>query len=1364
MTTPQLVSEVWTRSDLPGTQRDALASILMQRGREDDPDAWPSALVAEREEAASLYPDPSDPMFAARLFAKKEFHESRAVAASVAEGTVDPCTSAAANAVFELTPVQRIVSRFLNPTTPYMGMLLYHGVGVGKTCSAVTIAEQFLEVAPHRKVIVIVPQALKANFRKTVFDSARLTWSDREGHWQSDQCTGTSYLERLDLMETRDMKTILYKTEEDRRNRYTITGYQAFANWIKSTLDRGVPKGLTDPAARRVAEDEILRRLFSDHLIIIDEAHNLRDTADEAVGTGAATATAVGEAAENAGGKALNPFLRRIVTIAEGLRLVLMTATPMYNSAQEILLLLNYLLMNDYKSEQVVLQMDNYFTKDGDLTTDPQRVRILSRAIRRYVSYMRGENPFTFPLRMRPEVADAAPAEEWPAISATKTPVEFTAEERAAMNMMPLVFTEPVAGSPPEVLLRESTSRAQQLTTVEGEEGAIPVATDAMLDTRMQMANISYPNMLIGGAGWDSYFDTKKVTGKQQVLRAFSPAMQEGVPVDVDTVFAGEGLRRHAPKIHRVVESVKRARGICFAYSRYIKAGALPMAVALERAGFQRRMADGSIAPLLVGVPPVAPVCAVCGEHNGADHDGAHPFRPACYVLLTSEPDLSPRFPDLVRLAATWPEDPEWGPVGGQVKVILGSQVASEGLDLKCIREMHILDAWYHLNRIDQIVGRAIRYCSHAALRSVESRDGLTPMALNNCLIYLHAMRVGAAGGDGGGGGSNAAGGDGGGGQQLQLPSFGAPSETGGDVREKLTLPAFGTSNAVGSDVGGQKILPAFETADMYAYRLAIRKAMKVGIVQRLLKVHAWDCNLEMEAIIFAGLPKRTQVDAQGRVLDDYSIDDQDYTTYCDYQACKYQCALTVAADVRLDTSTFGISDARRIILANQDLVRALFQDQVVVPETLVQEIFTKNLPWEIASDALLDILDGRKFRLRRNDGTEGFLLKKAGYIVFQPAAVTDTEIPITLRYARAFQLRRRFMDAAGTVMGRVEEPRPAVMTEMKKEAPPVTNATAVTSSVSVSNVVAEEMPTTVVPPAVLASWSQWVAFVLSDGKAPIPADLPITTRIWSWILERYAGVPLARTVALRWWFDKQTTYDERRALYEFVLSIPDPMTTDEVRLLNELFETGHDIFRGKDIYAYRIFNPNTVSVYSFCRSTAAPVNKPFFPCSSGFVNALDIALGNTPVPIPDGVGSLFGFLMNKKKETSIVFKTFDTTKPKKPSTFGAECSNTSNLSEHHPRVRLLQDAGRTSTTLAPYMLPDDNESWDKEGLKERQMTYRPMHMKDITHQPLCIYMEFLTRILDAEKVGGRRWFLDAVTATQSGLKSKNLDSKQGLK
>jgi hypothetical protein len=143
-------------------------------------------------------------------------------------------------------------------------MLLFHGVGVGKTCSAVTVAEQFLEYSPQAKVIVLVPQALKENFKKTVFDTSKIHWDDAAGEWTTQQCTGTAYLERLGLMQERDLRKVVYKVEESRRARYVVTGYQAFANWIERTLKKHMPGAASmSPAARMSAENEFLRREFS---------------------------------------------------------------------------------------------------------------------------------------------------------------------------------------------------------------------------------------------------------------------------------------------------------------------------------------------------------------------------------------------------------------------------------------------------------------------------------------------------------------------------------------------------------------------------------------------------------------------------------------------------------------------------------------------------------------------------------------------------------------------------------------------------------------------------------------------------------------------------------------------------------------------------------------------------------------------------------------------------------------------------------------------------------------------------------------------------------------------------------------------
>lgn len=1334
MKTPQLISEAW-ENETDMRLRDQIVAALVDRARRPEEEgggdaAWPSAPLAAREEAAGLYPDPADPEFAARLFAKREFYEARAVAMSVADGTVDPCTSAAAERVFELTPVQRIVSRFLHPLTPYQGMLLFHGVGVGKTCSAVTIAEQFLEASPTSRVFVLVPQALKDNFKRTIFDAGKLRWDAAAGEWTAQQCTGTSYLDRLGLRRNPDLDTVRYRVEEDRRSRYTITGYLAFANWIAKTLANSVPKDVTDPAIRTAAENEVLRKLFSDKLIIVDEAHNMRDVEERseggaggAGGVGDAESVAEGEAAENAGGKALNPFLKRIALHAEGLRLVFMTATPMYNSAPEIVLLLNYLSMNDTKSEASALRISDIFTPSGDIRPGaPQRS--LERLARRYVSYMRGENPYTFPLRMKPEDAPAAPGDMWPAISATKKDVNLTDDMKEALSALPLVFTEAEMGSPPDVLLRAATARSAATAgagaAAETEEEAAfaaegvaaeaaeaPARTDAMLDLRMQMANITYPNMMYGTQGWSNYFTDVKVKVGKNTLRVFTPKPQAEGPFAVDSVFAGEGLRRHAPKIARIVESVKSAKGICFAYSRYTNAGALPLAVALERAGFQRRMADGTIAPLLVNATPkVAPICAICGKHDGAEHAaGDHPFRPACYVLLTADERISPRFAGLVQQAATWPEDPEWGPLGGRVKVVIGSQVASEGLDLKCVREMHVLDAWYHLNRIDQIVGRAIRYCSHTALRPIETRLGLPAMSMNNCLIYLHALH-------------------------------------GGD----------------------------YETADMYAYRIAIEKALMVGKVQRLMKRHAWDCNLELEAITFAGLPRRIQIDAQGRdrrerdaegrELDGYSINDRDYTTYCDYQRCRHECAVSVARTVeeglRLDASTFSSSDARRLILEKQAFVRGLFTDQVMVPETIVQDIFS-DLPWEIASDALMELLDGRRFQVTRSDGVTGFLVKKAGWLVFQPAGVTDTDIPMTLRYARAFQLRRRFMEPVMPVMGRVEEMGAGLAVAAAPARKGVKTSAAVPATVSsampTAAVVATDGVVAAAPKALAATnsgllgrWAEWLAFVESRGEGPLPSTLSPAEQLWKWLLARYASVPELRYVALRWWFDKKARYADQRALYEYALAPPAGASAVVDPLLIALDETvRQDLFRSKQRIGYRIYNPETLKIDYFCSGVSEVA---FSPCDSKMAALMDKVLGAQKVEFPAETGPLFGFLAAKKGV--VVFKTFDNTKEKKHSTVGAECAGVSNLGEHRPRIQILHAAGRASD-LAPLMLPDDEASWD--GAKTR--VTQPQHMYDITHQPLCLYMEFLTRIFDAHRVSATRWFLPATTAYFTGMRSR---------
>jgi hypothetical protein len=66
------------------------------------------------------------------------------------------------SAAMSLFPHQQIVKDYLNLYTPYRGLLLFHGLGSGKTCSSIAIAEG---IKTEKQIIIMTPASLQANYR-----------------------------------------------------------------------------------------------------------------------------------------------------------------------------------------------------------------------------------------------------------------------------------------------------------------------------------------------------------------------------------------------------------------------------------------------------------------------------------------------------------------------------------------------------------------------------------------------------------------------------------------------------------------------------------------------------------------------------------------------------------------------------------------------------------------------------------------------------------------------------------------------------------------------------------------------------------------------------------------------------------------------------------------------------------------------------------------------------------------------------------------------------------------------------------------------------------------------------------------------
>lgn len=59
----------------------------------------------------------------------------------------------------EFTTYQKLIRDYLQTNSPYRGLLLYHGLGSGKTCSSIAVAESI-----NNNVIVLSPATLKSNY------------------------------------------------------------------------------------------------------------------------------------------------------------------------------------------------------------------------------------------------------------------------------------------------------------------------------------------------------------------------------------------------------------------------------------------------------------------------------------------------------------------------------------------------------------------------------------------------------------------------------------------------------------------------------------------------------------------------------------------------------------------------------------------------------------------------------------------------------------------------------------------------------------------------------------------------------------------------------------------------------------------------------------------------------------------------------------------------------------------------------------------------------------------------------------------------------------------------------------------------
>ena len=649
----------------------------------------PSELVVQRLTAPLpgmqvLYPTLDDPEFNIKIAERKEFYDTR-YDGTIADVKIQ--SDKACTAEFELLPHQLFVKNFLSMQTPYTSLLLYHSLGSGKTCTSIGIAEEMRsymkQIGMNRRILVLASPNVINNFRLQLFDESKLRLEN--GIWNIRSCVGNAILNELNPTHLKDLnKTrLIANVHAIIKTYYDFQGYVKFSNEVANALEP-YPEG----DSRRIRK---IQSMFNDRLIIIDEVHNIRLTRDNDDLTTA-------------------NYLYRIAKHAKNLRFVLLSATPMYNSYKEIIWLTNLMNANDKRPEVTI---DQIFSKTGEfrVPNDENQIvgeELLRRKLTGYVSYVRGENPYTFPYRIYCSNLPEKKSLQYPPIYLTKIGGR---QERVYRAILEHIYPTPSnssgseGDSVPSSQLPESVTNQEDL--LEKLETLDNIGYE-QLRTPIQALNIVYQD--ISKDNTNTNFE--QYVGKPGLHSIMEP-MKDGrfrYRTDSIPIFKKEHLHKYSQKMSSILQLIEGSTGIVMIYSEFIDAGVIPMAMALEESGYTR-------------------FPGIKHKNNSLifDINDKSSKKYGSYAMITGNKTYSPSNQEELSVLTSRENSN-----GEKIRIVLISRAGAEGLDFKNIRQIHILEPWYNMSRIEQIIGRGVRNLSHCQL----------PFEERNVEIYMHATQT----------------------------------------------------------------------------------------------------------------------------------------------------------------------------------------------------------------------------------------------------------------------------------------------------------------------------------------------------------------------------------------------------------------------------------------------------------------------------------------------------------------------------------------------------------------------------------------------------------------------------------------------
>ena len=240
------------------------------------------------------------------------------------------------NKEFSLLTHQKIVRDYLNIYTPYRGLLLYHGLGSGKTCSSIAIAEG---LKTHKKVIVMTPASLQRNYVEELKKCGDDIYKKNQ-YWEfiGIQSKVDPMVETLSAILSLPKQFIVDQNGAWLVNIKKSSNYTSLNTGERESLDSQLNKMISAKyqfinyngmrmSHLNTLTSNFTENPFNDRVVIIDEAHNFISRIVNKLRRPTS----------------LSMRLYELLLTAQNVKIILLSGTPVINYPNEVAIIFNIL-------------------------------------------------------------------------------------------------------------------------------------------------------------------------------------------------------------------------------------------------------------------------------------------------------------------------------------------------------------------------------------------------------------------------------------------------------------------------------------------------------------------------------------------------------------------------------------------------------------------------------------------------------------------------------------------------------------------------------------------------------------------------------------------------------------------------------------------------------------------------------------------------------------------------------------------------------------------------------------------------------------------------------------------------------------